>query len=163
FFAYGSLLSHNPLTGSSRSFDQYARPGLEGTSEPEAAGFNVGVSDPAQTGNPPDDAGTPTVTDFELGQQCGINGIRMDCGNINLLTTSGSAIDCPLCGSSRSVIYHGKLTLAFYNAYADGYQGFVPVTAHYIGKGGFEANGLGRSRLGKDTIHDTNFARLNGA
>jgi YD repeat-containing protein len=140
FSPSGTWIYHNPITGSTRGIDYLNNPSNQ-QSEPDAAGFNVGLSDPAQTGQPADDSTGPAVRDFELGEQCTINGITMNCGNIGLLTSSGSAVECPLCGSSTSVIYHGKLTLAFFNSFADGYQGFVPVTAGYIGGGEFTFTG----------------------
>lgn len=86
----------------------------------------------------------------------------MNCGNIGLLISSGSVVDCPWCGSSTAVTYQGKLTLAFFNAFADGYQGFVPTGARYSGSGNFSALGSGL-HLNNYFRNDTNFSQLNGA
>lgn len=157
----------NPVTASVRGSGQYADPRGE-VAEPDSGGINVGLSDPTASGTPMDDT-VPAIKDFELGEQCTINGITMNCGNIGLLISSGSAANCPLCGSSTAVTYYGKLTLAFFNSYADGYQGFMPVTARYIGNGGIAPIGSGGSphRItfgsGPDTRGDTNLGLLNGA
>ncbi|MFN7949553.1 MAG: hypothetical protein U0Z53_29620 [Blastocatellia bacterium] len=53
--------------------------------------------------------------------------------------------------------------LARWQAFADGYQGFVPVGARYLGNGvlSFGSDGLGRRAPGSP--QDTDLAGLNGA
>src|SRR5204863_7858620 len=60
-------------------------------------------------------------------------------------------------------IYQGKTTLALWQSYQDGYQGFVPVTAKYIGNGNFVPIGSGGPPHHSNTGHDTHFAMINGA
>ena len=60
-----------------------------------------------------------------------------------------------------SVIYKGELVLARFQAFADGYQGYVPVTATYSGEGHIRS--INPPKLRRGGPADTDLARLNGA
>jgi hypothetical protein len=82
--------------------------------------------------------------------------------------SSGSAVQCPNndC-SGRQVTYKGVKQFAYFRAYADGYSGFIPQNATYLGSGAISSNKLdlpillqkGQSRY----PNDTNLVSLNGA
>ena len=99
-FQYAMWVHQNPVTGSIRDTNSYTVPTGEFPGELDASGVNVGLEDPAANQPPPDDAGAPAVRDFELGQQCAINGITFDCST-PLLNKAGSFGECPFddCGA----------------------------------------------------------------
>lgn len=98
--------------------------------------------------------------------RCTLDGMAIECDQAMRMLDHGSAAQCPNndCGP-RSVVYQGQRTWAFFNAYADGYQGYVPSTARYIGGGNISpVNGLRPIFGGHGFRHtDTNLGRLNGA
>ena len=97
--------------------------------------------------------------------QCRMDFMVQDCATVLHLTGAGAAAQCPDndCGP-RSVIYQGRRTSAIFRAYADGYQGYVPVTAGYVGTGYFVPHTNSPPRLERrEEGFDTNFAALNGA
>ena len=66
----------------------------------------------------------------------------------------------------RTIIRDGKPHLTRWQAYADGYQGYVPIGARYIGNGEISYGNTGRPTLRKRAPgeeRDTDLARLNGA
>jgi hypothetical protein len=61
------------------------------------------------------------------------------------------------------VVYQGETVLAFWQSYADGREGFVPVNAVYTGRGGFRPAGPPKySDLRTSKQGDTDFRALNG-
>jgi hypothetical protein len=156
----------NPVTGSSAEQTVY---GL-GKKEYDPFGLELGGSDPYLQSAEPDyasmggsfyrDGGNP----FDSAGGYTLNGMPTDFGTISRLFQSGSAAMCPNnnCGPRR-VIYQGRSTWAPFHAYADGYQGFVPIGARYIGKGNFSPLKPGPPGLGNYSNGDTNFSLLNGA
>jgi YD repeat-containing protein len=139
----GSLvtwLHANPVTGArghSSGDGTY-----EATAEPDAEGINLGVEDPSG-GN----GGRAYSPELQMPSvlnstgsgtpQCTMDGLLLpDCELVRNLLASGAARQCPNndCGPRRT-IYQGRPTLAFFHAYGDGYEGYVPVTGRYIGAG----------------------------
>ncbi len=102
------------------------------------------------------------------GQQvsCTLDGMSIGCGRAMGMLNNGSAAQCPNnnCGPIRGT-YNGQTTWAFFNAYADGYSGYVPANATYTGNGNFRPSGYGFSPPGfrsPNMPRDTNWAALNG-
>ncbi|MFN2491622.1 MAG: hypothetical protein ABR501_01900, partial [Pyrinomonadaceae bacterium] len=181
-FAEGELLAEqandlvrwqheNPLTGSqgSSGSDGY----FNADAEPDPMGINVGFEDPyinCCTLPEPNDQIMPMLLGSFSSGRCSLDGMSIDCGWAMEMLESGSAVQCPNndCGP-RSVVYQGQRTWAFFNAYGDGYQGFVPLGARYIGNGGIAPIGsggfptLGHAGSWPDTRGDTNLGLLNGA
>jgi len=91
---YSTLIHQNPITGSIRDSNSSAIPLGLLPAEVDTTGISVGTEDPANNQAPPDNGGSPAVRDFELGQQCAINGITFDCST-PLLNNAGSFIVCP--------------------------------------------------------------------
>lgn len=93
-----------------------------------------------------------------------LDGLELDCTFI----PGEISVQCqdPNCGPRR-VMYQGRLDWAFFRAYGDGYSGYVPSTARYIGNGGIAPAGSGGPpRFGKRdprTKSDTDLGRLNSA
>jgi|GEM_PF-1178544 len=180
-FAGGELLAiqennivkwhhENPLTGSSGSS------GVEGwfslEVEPDASGVNVGFEDPyvncCTLPEPNNEIMPALLGSFGGSGRCTLDGMSIDCAWAMEMMENGSAVQCPNNDCSpRSVVYNGQRTWAFFNAYGDGYQGYVPIGATYIGHGNIGPVGSG----GRPTLHqggpdrrgDTNWGQLNGA
>jgi hypothetical protein len=99
---------------------------------------------------------------FSLGSGCTLDGVPIDCNLAVGLANQGAASVAPL-KSVTAVIYQGQTVLAFWQSYADGYEGFVPVNAIYTGGGGFRPAGPPRySDLRVSRKGDTDFRALNG-
>ncbi|PYS21236.1 MAG: hypothetical protein DMF72_18045 [Acidobacteria bacterium] len=122
----------NPITGS----EGYST--VQGIYFPKAEydpmGLDVGFEDPYQTLiEPTPQEGSPgLLVGFGVPDgRCQLDGIAIDCGWAMQMLDNGSAVQCPNndCGP-RQVVYQGQVTWAFFNAYADGYQGYVPNGAH---------------------------------
>lgn len=120
----------------------------------------------------PEDGGGPGLATMLAGLpwgRCKVDGMRIDCMWAMELRAGSSAVQCPNnnCGPIP-VIYKGRRDWASFRAYGDGYQGYVPHHAAYMGNGYFEPMGT-YARSGRPTLkqpgsgHDTNFAELNGA
>jgi hypothetical protein len=140
----------------------------KGAAELEPLGMNAGLLNPYSTPHQQKSLTQlrtyPGFTE-EGSTQCMLNGIETPCS----LISSENSAQCPNndCGP-RGVMYEGKETLALFEAHADGYQGFVPVTARYIGNGGILPISRLHPRLIEpgsrpDTRGDTNLGDLNGA
>lgn len=131
-------------------------------------GIDVGTFDPfvhLELYEPPPEGTTGLLAGSGVPSgRCVLNGMAIDCGWAMEMKSSGAAVPCPGndCGP-RSVVYQGQRTWAFFNAYADGYQGYVPTGARYIGNGNFSAWTGGPPSRRSNTIHDTNFTLLNSA
>jgi YD repeat-containing protein len=94
--------------------------------------------------------------------RCTWDVIPILCDQAVALLGRGAAVVAPS-QTTIPVIYKGQRVLATWQAYSDGYQGFVPVTARYTGSGIFAPlGGVGRPRLGRGRLTDTDFAGLNG-
>ena len=74
---------------------------------------------------------------------------------------NGLATDAPP-QSAISVVYRGQRVWAFFQAYGDGYSGFVPSTARYSGNGQFSPiHSSNTPTLFR--VPNTDFSKLNGA
>jgi hypothetical protein len=156
----------NPVTGSYQTTDQYQSSSPEANLDP--AGVNVGFAPPPPpTGSfliDGDERAFLAISNAFAGQhQCFLNGLAVDnCAMVLGLLQSGAASFAPWHTAMVSV-YQGQTTLALWHSYQDGYEGFVPVTANYIGNGNFNPIGSGGPpHLRRDTFRDTNFAIVNG-
>src|SRR5262249_43449520 len=66
----------------------------------------------------------------------------------------------------KTIVHNGQVQLARFQAFADGYQGYVPIGAQYIGNGQISYGNGGRPTLytrAPGAPRDTDLARLNGA
>ena len=171
----------NPVTGDAVNTDTQGK--QTGLTRLDPAGTNVGESDPfIDTGGgggggaeSPVEADRVGLVPIEAGwgggggssgMRCNLDGVEIGCGWVSQLMGIGAAAQCPNndCGP-RSVTYQGQQTWAFFNAYGDGYQGYVPSTARYTGNGNISpVNGLPPVLGGRGfSATDTNLGRLNGA
>ena len=131
-------------------------------------GVMTGFEDPTQQNPPPlPDPEVPSYMGSVPGvQSCTLDGISVPCALAHQSVQAGSAVVAPAQTITR-VIYQGQPVWAFFQAYADGYQGFVPATARYTGNGQFSPF----SKPDRPALYvrpagaprDTNFAALNGA
>lgn len=101
--------------------------------------------------------------------RCKLDGMRIDCLWAMELRASTSAVQCPNnnCGPIP-VVYQGRREWASFRAFGDGYHGYVPHHAKYMGNGYFAPFGAfarnSPPRLeDRSQEFDTNFAELNGA
>jgi YD repeat-containing protein len=156
---------HNdPVTGAELS--SYTGGGAYLSAEYDPVGVMPGFEDPAQQNPPP----LPDLTEVTFlpeepvpgGPSCTLDGISVPCALAYRSVQSGSAVVAPA-QTVRRVIYQGQPTWAYWQATADGYQGYVPVTARYSGKGFFKPlNGEPFLRT-PGSPQDTDFHTLNGA
>jgi hypothetical protein len=137
----------------------------------DSGGVDVGPEDPF----PPDGSGAaggglgqltksvPFVTPIEGGgAKCILDGLEIECSRIS----GNASVQAPDSSAPIRVTYQGERVWAFFQGFADGYSGYVPSTAHYIGGGRLApASGGGMPRLGSSTSgssRDTDLNRLNG-
>ncbi len=98
---------------------------------------------------------------------CNLDGMAVGCSQAYHMLENGSAAQCPNnnCGPIP-VVYNGRKTFAFFQAFGDGYGGFVPFNAKYVGKGlvapigGWLKDSKGNV-AGKILRNDTNLSALN--
>jgi hypothetical protein len=135
---------------------------------------HVGFSDPVEIPPLPPDETQPSY--FGEGgwnpnqPKFYLDGLSIDESFAKELLAGGSAVVAPA-QQTITIIRNGKPHLARWQAYADGYQGYVPVGARYLGNGQIGSGGAGvfkgaggvtlRASSGKGG--DTDLARLNGA
>jgi Fibronectin type III domain len=139
----------NPVTGSTRTSDQFSSSQMRLPAELDSAGIDVGAADPAENESPPDDGGSPSVRDFELGQQCAINGITFDCST-PLLNKAGSFFVCPN-NECSGVRWNPNVEVGqglrgaweFFHMFGNGYSGWMTPYgfAHYEGTASFYNSG----------------------
>lgn len=97
---------------------------------------------------------------FDPGGGCTLDGMPVSCGYAAGRAASGAVVRAPM----QTVIfgtYQGVFGPAFFQATADGYQGFVPANARYAGEGRLGLIGPPKILRG-GTKGDTDFRRLNG-
>lgn len=97
---------------------------------------------------------------FDQGSGCTWNQMPIPCGYAAMLMGGNSVAVAPL-DQVISVRYKGELVLARFQAFADGYQGYVPATATYSGGGHIRSINPPRLRMGGPA--DTDLGKLNGA
>jgi hypothetical protein len=100
---------------------------------------------------------------FASTHQCYFNGLETNCSLVLGMLGSGAGAIAPF-QQAMSVIYHGQRTLATWHSYQDGYSGYVPVTARYIGNGELAYAGKDLPRGYYRTharVADTDLSRLN--
>jgi YD repeat-containing protein len=163
----------NPVTGDGVETDASGKVKVATHLDPD--GVNAGESDPfgGAAGDPSADGGGAAVEGQVLSliagylnMRCTVDGVLSGCGPANKVLEMGAASECPYadCGP-RSVVYRGRRTWAFFRAYADGYQGFVPASASYVGDGRLSPASNGRPSLGqrgRGAVRDTDLTALNG-
>jgi hypothetical protein len=148
--------------------------------ELDPMGGNMGLSTPYVQLNdtpPPPDPVSPTYFQTETDSPMYVNGqkvtfyldgIEVSYSMAMSAVEDGSAVQCPNNDCSpRQVVYQGQKVWASFQAYADGYSGFVPHNATYIGNGAISPiDRIQPFLLGKGQSqfpNDTNFVALNGA
>ncbi len=125
-------------------------------------------ADPYENEGNPDYAGVKGdeathVTDadpFDPGSGCTLDGVPINCNLVAGIVSHGGASLAPVKTVTR-VTYQGIDTFAFYQSYADGYEGFVPGNARYKGQGHIRP--LYPPTLGRGKVANTDLGRLNGA
>ncbi|MFN7949555.1 MAG: hypothetical protein U0Z53_29630 [Blastocatellia bacterium] len=155
----------DPVTGTEiRENDNSAFQGI--FQEPDPQGINVGLQDPADYPPPAPDPVQPEYFGAgawnPLQPSYTLDGIRIDAAFAEAL--GSFAVRAPA-EETITIIRHGRPMLARWQAFADGYQGFVPVGARYVGDGQLRY-GAGRPSLYRrapGAPEDTDLARLNGA
>ncbi|MDQ3804374.1 MAG: hypothetical protein M3416_11150, partial [Acidobacteriota bacterium] len=165
----------DPVTGDGRETDASGRAVAETRLDPGRV--DVGDSDPfAGAGEAEDPAGgseSPTQAAIDQmvmqlipgygGMTCKLDNVVTGCRFAFGLPGSGAGAHAPQ-ETTISVVYRDQRTLAVFRAFADGYQGFVPMTAGWVGNGYFAPLTGGPPRLERrEEGFDTNFALLNGA
>src|SRR5438105_1696795 len=114
-------------------------------------GVDVGFEDPSQNLcciDPPPPSPDPGTLLLLAGEgipngRCSLDGIAIDCGWAVQLMDGGSAVQCPNndCGSrtmnsyDRNGNFLGHVLSQPFQAFADGYSGFLPPGARYQGSG----------------------------
>jgi YD repeat-containing protein len=166
----------NPITGDGLSTD--AQGTAWGRTNVDPMGVNVGDTDVFASNQPTNggegggmgqaaiDAMVASLIPGWGGPKCKVDGMLTGCRFASAVSSSGAGVPVTpgTNTASRLVIYQGKVVAATYRATDDGYQGFIPVTARYVGNGNFiPSNSGGPPTRGTNSLHDTNFARLNGA
>jgi hypothetical protein len=107
----------------------------------------------------------PDSRDMDGG--CTMDGARVPCDWVIDAINNGSGVQCPHNNCSPQLVTsQGERVLAYFQAYADGYAGFVPRNTRYIGNGALAFSRLDRPILlgrGQQRYpNDTNLAPLNG-
>lgn len=164
----------NPLTGDGLNTDSQGLALDRTTVDP--MGVNTGDTDPFVSeggGSSGGEGMSQSAIDAMVaalipgfgGPKCKVDGMITGCRLAFGALSSGAAVllNPGANTTPRIVIYQGKSVLATYRATYDGYQGYIPVNANYTGNGNFTPVSSGPPTLRTDTLHDTNFALLNGA
>jgi len=156
---------HNPITGSYQltDQDQWSRP--QANFDP--VGVDVGYSAPQPSGSfmvDGDEKGFLAISNaFASTHRCYFNGLETNCSLVLGMLGSGAGAIAPF-QQAMSVVYHGQRTLATWHSYQDGYSGYVPVTARYIGNGELAYAGKDLPRGYYRThprVAETDLSRLN--
>jgi len=160
-------MHHDPVTGSLVETD--ASGVVVNVEELDPLGAGVGTSDPYINNNDPDYAGInqgsqlyfSSGNPFDVGRGCTADGAPISCSSVMNIVNSGAGVVAP--AQTTAAIYNphtGQTEIAFFRAYADGYQGFMPVGSEYFGKGNFRSLGAGdRSNEHLSLSSDVMFAQ----
>lgn len=152
----GSLFGRSTLDDGGVNVGDFDPFAADGSTDPD--GLAVGDYSPASKG------GTGLLGGSAGRVKCVLDGLEVDCTFIR----GETSVQCQNndCGPRR-VVYQGQPDWAFFRAYGDGYSGYVPRTARYIGNGGIAPAGSGGrhrfSKMNPRTRFDTDLGRLNGA
>lgn len=136
----------DPITGSRKETGTGGVVNRETESDPE--GVNVGQSDPNLAGSyePSPEAGLIDLVsgrDDGTSGRCQLDGISVRCALADSLLRSGVAVSAPA-ETTRRVYNQAteRYEWRFFQAFADGFQGFVPMGGTSSGTGGIKlANG----------------------
>ena len=161
----------DPITGS-EAFPSPDGSFITGQVEPDPMGINVGLVDPAEL---PPLTPQPEQPDYfgdgggwnPLQPRFTIDGMQVDqaFAMVMLETRNGAAVVAPA-EEYITIIRHGKLAWARWQAFGDGYQGYLPHGAKYLGNGEISYGNTGRPTLYKrapGSLPDTDLGKLNGA
>ena len=134
----------------------------------DPAGVDVGYSVPEPSGaffvDGDEKAFLAISNAFASTHQCFLNGLELPNCSLALSLLQTGAGDIAPFQQAMSVVYHGQQTLATWHSYQDGYQGYVPVTARYIGNGELAYAGRDLPRGYYRThrkVADTDLSKLN--
>ncbi|MFN0141094.1 MAG: RHS repeat domain-containing protein, partial [Pyrinomonadaceae bacterium] len=143
--------------------DQYGGTESGGTML-DPSGSNVGGSNPLQCeSNLFDDWWSYQFGPSRRSGSCSWDGAEVNCGLLMRLLMGDSVTAAPS-NQSVQVTYNGKKTWAHFKAYGDGYSGYAPSNASYLGNGRLTPAGQGKPGFRKPgTPRDTNIGQLNGA
>lgn len=164
----------NPVTGDGRETD--ASGIMTAATHLDPDGVDAGESDPfAEAAGDPSEGGAgesaiegrvAALMSGYFDMKCSIDGLLTGCALATSAIESGAAAECPNddCGPRR-VVYQGQETWASFHAYADGYQGYVPSTASYVGDGRISPLSSGPPSFGgsnNSSLRNTDLVALNG-
>jgi len=138
-------------------------------------GINVGFEDPYSNccllPDPSDQIMPALLGGFASGR-CRVDGMAIDCGWAMQMMESGSAVQCPNnnCGPRTLRAYDsngnfvGRVLSQPFQAFADGYSGFLPPGARYQGNGHWGLPGTGSpARSGPPTLRPADRSRRRGS
>jgi hypothetical protein len=152
----------NPITGGQGISSTNG--GFDAQAEPDPTGVNVGFEDPfinCCSLPEPNDQITPMLLGSSGGGHCSLDGMSIDCSWAMEMLESGAALQCPNddCGPRTMNAYDangnllGRVLSQPFQAFADGYSGFLPPGARYQGNGYWAFLGSGgTSRNGPPTL-----------
>jgi len=131
----------NPLTGSHGVSN---RDGAYNTEiEPDPTGIDVGSSDPfihPELSEPPPEGIAVLLAGPGIPNgRCILDGMSIDCERATEMRSSGVAVECPNNDCGPKQVYNPateKIEWRFFQAFGDGYQGYLPLGATSNGDGG---------------------------
>lgn len=161
----------DPITGTEitpRGDGSFSKP----RQEPDPLGVNVGLVDPAELPPPPPDPEQPDLFGgggFNPNQVTyTLDGIRIsEQFAMEIMSSPSPAAVVAPANEVITIIRHGKPHLARWQAFGDGYQGYVPVGSKYVGSGqisyGFNPYRDEMYKRAPGAQRDTDLAKINGA
>ena len=161
----------DPITGTEitpRGDGSFSKP----RQEPDPLGVNVGLVDPTELPPPPPDPEQPDL--FGGGGfnpnyvTYTLDGIRIsEQFAMEIMSSPNPAAVVAPANEYITIIRRGKPHLARWQAFGDGYQGYVPVGAKYVGNGqisyGFNPYRDEMYKRAPGAGRDTDLAKINGA
>src|SRR5262249_23302883 len=129
----------DPITGTKAGYTILnGHYGYGAITEPDPNGIDVGLFDPGPTPPPPPDIEQPNYFGGGIWNQLHptflLDGIKIPVAMAVSAIENRSAVVAPS-NQYVTIIRHGQERLARFQAFADGYQGYVPIGAQYIGNG----------------------------
>lgn len=96
---------------------------------------------------------------------CMVDWFTVPCSTALQVLVSGGGSFGPVSPSPIPVRYNGKNTFAFFRNFGDGYAGYMPMNARYIGGGNIRPYGSGRPVLGQSpgSSQNSNLQALNSS
>jgi YD repeat-containing protein len=164
----------NPVTGD--AMETNAQGAVQAKETVDPMGVNTGDSDPFATSSTGGDEGGISQSQMDKkyaqflpasmfggGMRVKVDGFETSWAVASAVLSSGAGVIASGRTDPVRVIYQGKLTWAYYHATADGFQGYIPSSARYIGNGFFAPSNPQRPTSDQlNRPEGTNFQQLNG-